>query len=212
MLEKSAFEIELEKDLELLLSGLKELKELDGKFIEVSDHEKLVSFLNLKFGTATISDNNISRLNNRANNSDTILTVYDVCVGMVINKIMQSRPKETKNFNCISILTMLRNKVEPNYNLVPKIYCTIPKVGAIHDLIFGIHQTQLKLIHLVEYFRQREFSFDDFIKFIIMIKAIEFFDAYEPKTNEWYVGFIETGKNNTYVQNINILLTMIGNT
>lgn len=200
------------KNLELLRSSLKELKACDGKFEDLQNQEnidKLIDFINLKFEN-DISDLNIIRLGSKDLTFKSIISCYDICIQMTLNKIIQTEPNK-KNFNCISILSLLKNKVEPNFNILPKVYSTIPKVGAIHDLIFGSHPTQLKIIHLVEYFRQKEFTFEQFINHLILVKVIEFFDNYERKSSDWYNSFIEENLNKSYNDMIIYLIELFEN-
>lgn len=92
----------------------------------------------------------------------------------------------------LTIMSLLRMKEAPNYNILPKVIGSNIKYSKVLDILFGESVGALKPVTLVEYFRQKELSVELSIIYLIKTKVIDWFRTYEPKSSLWYIDFLDT--------------------
>ena len=92
----------------------------------------------------------------------------------------------------LTIISLLRMKEAPNYNILPKVIGSNIKYSKVLDILFGESVGALKPVTLVEYFRQKELSVELSIIYLIKTKVIDWFRTYEPKSSLWYIDFLDT--------------------
>ena len=91
-----------------------------------------------------------------------------------------------------TIVALLKNQVEPNYNILPKIFASGKiKYTKLVDLLFGLANPMIKPVMIIEYFRQNELKLDRVILLLIKTKVLEWFKKFEPKSIEWCANFLK---------------------
>lgn len=121
---------------------------------------------------------------------------------LVFNRLIEYVGKS--EIQLITIFTMLKNKSEPNYDMLPKIYASKVKINKILDLLFNDDPNSvLGLFKLIEYMKQREFNLEDFLVRLIKSRCIIWTLENEKKSTNWYVSFFgETQSISETIENI----------
>lgn len=178
----------MESSLEELINKLEQLKNIDLENPDSSGYELFQSFFKIenvikqKLKWCNIAINmDVQKTNEK--------TLIELSIFSTILNIMT----EPNSFNCISILSLLRNKIEPNYNILQKIkFGSKSNYENIMDLVFSQDNKPLKIIQLIEYLRQREYSIEQFLNLAIRTRVIYWFEEFEPKTIYWINDFFNS--------------------
>ena len=178
----------MESSLEELINKLEQLKNIDLENPDSSGYELFQSFFKIenvlkqKLKWCNIAINGIELKSFEK-------TMLELSIFSMILDIMS----ESNNFNCISILSLLRNKTEPNYNILQKIkFGSKANYENIIDLVFAQDNKPLKIIQLIEYLRQRGYSLEQFLNLAIRVRVIYWFEEFEPKTLYWINDFFNS--------------------
>lgn len=178
----------MESSLEELINKLEQLKNIDLENPDSSGYELFQSFFKIenvlkqKLKWCNIAINGIELESFEK-------TMLELSIFSMILDIMS----ESNNFNCISILSLLRNKTEPNYNILQKIkFGSKANYENIIDLVFAQDNKPLKIIQLIEYLRQRGYSLEQFLNLAIRVRVIYWFEEFEPKTLYWINDFFNS--------------------
>ena len=126
---------------------------------------------------------------------------------LVFNRIIEYVGKS--EIQLITLFTMLKNKSDPNYDMLPKIYASKVKLNKILDLLFNDDPNLvLGLFRLIEYIKQREFTLEDFLVRLIKSRCIIWTLENEKKSTEWYISFFdETQSISETIENIEKLFS-----
>lgn len=103
------------------------------------------------------------------------------------------------DLSIITLKNILSNSVEPNYDILSKIYFKLEdptqfkiKYENIFDLVFSKNDNPaLKTVKIAEYLIQRNINFSELIQKLLRVKLIEILDEIEPKTLRWKILFLK---------------------
>ena len=178
----------MEDSLKELLTNLKQLKSIDIENLDISGYKSFQTFFevkgilkqNLKWCDIAINGVELESTEETLLKISIISTLIDI-IG------------EPNHYNCVSVLSLLQNKIEPNYNILPKIkFGSKSNYENILDLIFSYPNKTIKIIQLVEFIRQKEYTLTQFLNLAIRVRVIHWFTIYEPKTLYWINDFINS--------------------
>lgn len=99
---------------------------------------------------------------------------------VVINSKLQT------NYTGLMILTLVKNKQEPNYNIVQKI--KIKKNNSINKIVGHLmsdHEEINNILILMQYLYQLDVNLEKFINCILLNELYNWLDENEPKTELW---------------------------
>lgn len=114
-------------------------------------------------------------------------------VGKLGSVIINS--KGQTNYTGLMILTLIKNKQEPNYGIVPKI--KVRKNNSINKIVGHImadHEEINNILILMQYIYQLDINLEKFINSILLNEMFNWLDENEPKTELWK---FEYWKNNS---------------
>ena len=109
--------------------------------------------------------------------------------------------------NIFSFHGILKNKTEPNYNILSKIYLDLEKIKYenILNLIFGKEDEIFKTVLFAEYLIQRKIDFKSLIINLLKTRFVMWCEIYEPKSREWYTDLFNLNESiPEQFQNMNI--------
>lgn len=171
------------------LDSFKDFKE--GDEIDTLSLPQLKTFLYFQ-KTPDYIFTNINLLNTYQSLSDQdSMVLVDI---LVFNRIVEYLGKS--EVQIITIFAMLKNKSEPNFDMLPKIYGPKIRYSKILDLLFNDDSNVvLGLFRLIEYLKQRGFTMEQFLIKLIKSRCIIWTLENERKSANWYVSYFETDSN-----------------
>ena len=175
------------ENLEILLNSIKQLKGLDLND-QTQNHNDIYKSFFTDLNDETVMDRCLKFAYERFKFPNNLIELYDISIILMLNGLM-AKPN---TFHYLSAITLIKDIKEPNYEIIPKIYGNKIKSELVLDLLFGRHHDTLKIIHLVEYIRQRQFDLIKFINLSIRVKVITYFEQYERKSMNYYFDFIKS--------------------
>ena len=188
--------------IEDLKSKLEDLKNLDLEKGDIDNITKLINFFGLKTDTISVNCSRVFFATVREEIESKKIAQLEFAIFSAFNYLLG----DNKTFNCISAITLLKNKEEPNFNIIPKIQTNQTyKIDIVLDLLFGKHQPTFKIIHFVEFIRQKELNINQFLNKAIRAKILEWLILNEPKTINWEVDFFNQDLNDLDLNIVSIL-------
>lgn len=168
------------------LDSFKDFK--DGDEIDTLSLPQLKTFLSFQ-KTPDYIFTNINLLNTYQNLSfEESVILVDI---LIFNRLVEYLGKS--EVQIITIFAMLKNKSEPNYDMLPKIYGPKIKHSKILDLLFNDDSNVvLGLFRLIEYLKQRGFTIEEFLIRLIRARCIIWTLENERKSVNWYVSYFDT--------------------
>ena len=165
-------------------SNIVKVSELFSKYLKTNLRQDTLRFLDLAKNCI------IELFNSEPDEKKIKFYLERLIIGKLGSVIINS--KTQTNFTGLMILTLVRNKQEPNYNIVPKL--KIKKNTQINKLVSQVtsdHEEVNNILLLMQYLYQFDISLEKFINCLLVNELYNWFEENEPKTELWKYDFWE---------------------